>query len=181
MPKRSHVDTTYPKDALDRLYRSEHDGRVKERLLAIVLLYKGESITYTAYTIQVTRQTVTTWLKSWNKAGYQGIKPSFSGGYAPRLSQKEWDELVEQIKGKGYDIEQVRQKIQKEKGVAYTYKMVWYKLRKQYKLPYGKPYMQNQKMPAEAAKEIKKSRGLSGPASGGNTRICRREHFAKQT
>ncbi len=116
MPKRAHVDTTYPKDALERLYRSEHDGRVKERLLAILLLYEGKSITHTALTIKVSRQTVTDWLKSWNKAGYRGIKPNFSGGYAPRLSQKEWDELVESLKGKGYDIEQLRQKIQKEKG-----------------------------------------------------------------
>ena len=156
MPKRAHVDSTYPKDALERLYRSEHDGRVKERLLAILLLYEGKSITHTAQLVKVSRQTVTDWLKSWNKAGYRGIKPNFSGGYAPRLSQKEWDELVESLKGKCYDIEQVRQKIQKEKGVSYTYKMVWYKLRKEYKLPYGKPYMQNQKMPVDAKEQVEK-------------------------
>src|SRR5688500_6081826 len=140
MPKRVYVDTTYPKDALERLYRREQDGRLKERLLAILLLYEGNSVTYTAQTIQVTRQTLTTWLKGWNKNAYQGLKPNFSGGYAPRLSEQDWDQVVEQIKGKGYAIEQVRELIHKEKGVAYTYKMVWYKLRKHYQLPYGKPY-----------------------------------------
>jgi transposase len=156
MPKRAHVDTTYPQDALERLYRSEYDGRVKERLLAILLLYEGKSITHTAQVVKVTRQTLTSWLKSWNKAGYQGIKPNFSGGYAPRLSHKAWDELVASIQGKGYDIEQVRQRLMKEKGVVYTYKMVWYKLRKEYKLPYGKPYMQNQKMPLDAKEQVEK-------------------------
>jgi transposase len=156
MPKRAHVDTTYPKDALARLYRSEHDGRVKERLLAILLLYEGKSITHTAQVVKVSRQSLTSWLKHWNVAGYQGIKPNLSGGYAPRLSRKEWDELVDSIKGKGYDIEQVRQRLITEKGVAYSYKMVWYKLRKEYKLPYGKPYMQNQKMPADAKERVEK-------------------------
>ena len=156
MPKRAHIDTSYPKDALERLYRSERDGRVKERLLAVLLLYEGKSITGTAQLVKVSRQTVTSWLKSWNKGGYQGIKPNFSGGYAPRLSQKEWDELVGSLKGRGYDIEQVRQQLRKEKGVSYTYKMVWYKLRKEYKLPYGKPYMENKKMPADAKEQIEK-------------------------
>lgn len=42
MPKQAHVETTYPKDALERLYRNEHDGRLKERLLAMLFLYEGK-------------------------------------------------------------------------------------------------------------------------------------------
>ena len=167
MPKCVYVDRTYPKDALERLYRREQDGRLKERLLAILLLYEGNSITHTAQSIKVTRQTLTSWLKSWNKNTYQGLKPHFSGGYAPRLSKQGWDQVVEQIKGKGYDIEQVRELIYKEKAVEYTkscrqqsctsaIKMVWYKLRKQYKLPYGKAYMENKKMPVDAKERIEK-------------------------
>jgi transposase len=156
MPKQVYVDRTYPKDALERLYGSEHDGRVKERLLAILLLYEGNTLTATAQTVKVTRQTVTTWLASWNQGGYQGLKPEFSGGYAPRLSHQEWDQVVEQIKGKGYDIEQVRQLIRKQKAVEYSYDMVWYKLRKEYKLPYGKPYIENEKMPVDACAQIQK-------------------------
>lgn len=156
MPKRAHVETTYPKDALERLYGNEHDGRLKARLLAILFLYEGKSITHTAQLVKVSRQTVSTWLSNWNKLGYGGLKPSFSGGYAPRLSRQGWDQVVESVKGKGYDIEQVRQQIIREKGVEYTYKMVWYKLRKEYKLAYSKPYMENKKMPADAQKQIEK-------------------------
>lgn len=133
MLKLTYVDTSYPKDALERLYRSEHDGRVKERLLAIVLLYEGKSITRTAQLVRVSRQSLTTWLKTWNQGSYQGIKPNFIGGYAGRLSQKEWDELVASLKGKDYDIEQVRQQLLQEKGVSYTCKVARYKCSKQYK------------------------------------------------
>ncbi len=84
MPKQAHVETTYPKDALERLYRNEHDGRLKERLLAILWLYEGKSITHTAQLGKVSRQTVSDWLKAWNQQGYQGLKLNFSGGYAPR-------------------------------------------------------------------------------------------------
>lgn len=82
--------------------------------------------------MKVTRQTVTSWLVSWNKRGYQGLKPEFSGGYTPRLRKQEWDQVVSQIKGKGYDIEQVSALILKQKAVHYSYEMVWYKLRKEY-------------------------------------------------
>jgi transposase len=181
MPKQAHVETTYPKDALERLYRNEHDGRLKERLLAILFLYEGNSISHTAQLVKVSRQTVSNWLSSWNKLAYQGLKPSFSGGYPPRLSQKEWDELVESVKDKGYDIEQVRQQLMREKGVEYTYKMVWYKLRKEYKLPYSKPYMENKKMPKDAQKQIEKSRCFPGTLPGGDAGIYRRKLFAKQT
>lgn len=156
MPKRVYVDTTYPKDALEKLYRSEQNGRLKERLLAILLFYEGKTITEVSGLLKLTRQTLTNWLSAWNKGAYQGLKPHFSGGYAPRLSRQEWDQVVESLKGKGYDIEGVRQWLIQEKGVTYTYKMVWYKLRKEYKLPYGKPYMENSKMPADAKERIEK-------------------------
>ncbi len=156
MPKQVYVAKSYPIDALEKLYRSEYDGRVKERLLAILLLYKGKTLTATAQTLQVTRQTVTNWLASWNQASYQGIKPNFSGGYAARLSKLEWDQVVEQIQGKGYSIQQVRELLVEEKKVEYSYDMIWYKLRKEYKLPYGKPYLENKKMPSDAQQQLEK-------------------------
>ncbi len=84
------------------------------------------------------------------------MKPEFSGGYTPRLRKQEWDQVVAQIKGKGYDIEQVSALILKQKAVHYSYEMVWYKLRKEYKLPYGKPYLDNEKMPKDAGEQIQK-------------------------
>lgn len=156
MPPQVMLEKSYPVDALAQLYRSEHDGRLKERLLAILLLYREKSITAAAELVQVRRQTVSKWVQAWNKGGYQGLKPRFSGGYRARLSEQEWGQVVAHIQGKGYEIEQVRQWIRQEKGVDYTYKMVWYKLRKQYKVPYGKPYIENGKMPKNAPQQVEK-------------------------
>lgn len=36
------IDTTYPKDALEQLYRTETIGQLKERLLAIIFLNEGK-------------------------------------------------------------------------------------------------------------------------------------------
>lgn len=156
MPRKVYVDTTYPKDALEKLYRSEANGRLKERLLAILMLYEGKTISEVSGLLKLTRQTLTNWLSAWNKGTYQGLKPCFSGGYAPRLSEQDWNQVVEQISGKGYDINKAREWILEQKGVAYSYKMVWYKLRKHYRLPYGKPYMENGKMPVDAKERIEK-------------------------
>jgi transposase len=156
MPKRVAVDRTYPLDALERLYRQEHDGRLKERLLAILFLYEGKTITATADLLQVNRHTVGAWLAAWNQGAYQGLKPDFKGGYAPRLSERQWQQILAQLPGQGYDIQAVKQLIYQQTGVAYSYKMVWYKLRKHYQLPYGKPYMQNRKMPADVELQIEK-------------------------
>ncbi len=38
------LDTTYSKGALEKLYKSEPDPRMKERLLAILRMYSAEKI-----------------------------------------------------------------------------------------------------------------------------------------
>lgn len=68
------IDTTYPKDALEQLYRTESIGRLKERLLAIIFLYEGKSTKEVSALVKRSQNTVRNWRRRWNDGGYQGLK-----------------------------------------------------------------------------------------------------------
>lgn len=160
MPKIIKLDKTYPRDALEKLYRSEGDGRIKERLLAILYLYDDKSVKAVSALLKVSENTVRDWRVRWNEKGYQGLKPQFSGGYAPQLSDEGWDKVIQEISGKGMTLEDVRFYIKDEYNVSYSYKFVWKKLRMEKKVKYGKAYIENGKMPKDVEERIKKSRSF---------------------
>jgi hypothetical protein len=58
------------KDELERMYREEKDARVKERLLAIILLYEGKKLSELPSIIKRCRTSIEIWLKRWNEQGY---------------------------------------------------------------------------------------------------------------
>lgn len=150
------LDTTYPKDALERLYSREHEGRLKERLLAILHLYDGKSTKEVSALVKRCPNTICDWRRRWNERGYQGLKLELTGGPKPQLSAAQWDAIAEQVKGKGMSIEDARQYVIEQHHVHYSYDMVWRELRQKRKLPYGKPFMANDKMPADAEEQLKK-------------------------
>jgi transposase len=47
--------------------------------------------------------------------------------------------------------------IKNSRGVTYSYKTVWYILRKKKKVKYGKPYIKNIKRPDDAEDNLKKT------------------------
>ena len=63
------------KEEPEERYRKERDPRVKERLLAILLLYDGKSIYEVSEIIRRSERRVKEWLKRWKKEGYEGIMP----------------------------------------------------------------------------------------------------------
>lgn len=150
------IDTTYPKDALEQLYRTESIGRLKERLLAIIHLYEGKSTKEVSALVKRCENTVRDWRQRWNNGGYQSLKLELTGGPKPQLISEDWDAVAEHVKGKGMSIEDARQYVLREYKVEYSYDMVWRELRQKRKLPYGKPFMVNDKMPVDAEEQLKK-------------------------
>lgn len=150
------IDTTYPKDALEQLYRTEYDGRLKERLLAIIHLYEGKSTKEVSALVRRCPNTVRDWRRRWNEGGYQCLKLELTGGPKPQLSAEQWDAVAEHVKSKGMSIDDARQYVLERHQVNYSYDMVWRELRQKRKLPYGKPFMANDKMPADAKEQLKK-------------------------
>lgn len=157
MAKSNKIDTTYPIDALEQLYRTEADGRLKERLLAILHLYEGKKVKEVTALVRRCENTVRDWRSRWNTGGYQGLKLELTGGPKPKLAQGQWDEVAEYVKGKGMTLEDARQHVLQQYQVGYKYHMVWRELREKRRLPYGKPFMVNERMPADAEGQLKKS------------------------
>ena len=150
------IDTTYPKDALEQLYRTESIGRLKERLLAIIFLYEGKSTKEVSALVKRSQNTVRDWRRRWNDGGYQSLKLELTGGPKPQLNAEGWDAVAAHVKGKGMSVEDARQYVLREHKVEYSYDMVWRELRHKRKLPYGKPFMVNDKMPVDAEEQLKK-------------------------
>ena len=73
--------------------KEEKSVRVLERLYLIRFLYKRDKIKEACEKIDITEPTGYGWLDSWNKGGYVGLAPNFSGGPKPKLGEAERDEL----------------------------------------------------------------------------------------
>lgn len=159
MPSRPSLVKHLSKDDLEKTYKSEKNSRVRERLLAIRLLYKGKKVPDAAATVRRGRSTLELWIRNWNQKGIDGLKTHFTGGPKPKVPKTEWDKIVAEIENKGMTINDVAVYVNNTRGVNYTYKAVWRVLRKERHLRYGKPYKVNSKRPHDAKAILKKARG----------------------
>jgi transposase len=87
------------KQEIEAKYKQEKNPRVKERLLAILLLYEGKKVSELPSFIKRSRTSIEDWIKRWNKQGYQGLIPHFTGGPKPKIS--DWDKVIDEIENKG--------------------------------------------------------------------------------
>ena len=157
MPRKPKVIKHLTKEELEKKYIKEKDSKIKERLLAILLLYDGKNIYEVAEIIRRSERTIKEWLKRWNERGYEEILPKVSRrGRKPKISSEEWDKILKEIEGKGMTIKEVTVYVKTTRGVEYAYKTVWTILRKKKKVKYGKPYIQNSKRPENAEEILKK-------------------------
>ena len=156
MPRRAVVIRHLAKEELEKRYGEEKNPRSRERLLAMLHLYDGKSITDTASMIRRDHRSVERWLKGWNEQGYEGLIPHFDGGPNPRMQQSEWEKVVKEIEGKGLTIRDVKVYVKNTRGIEYSYYGVWKMLRRKIKVRYGKPYSRNRKRPENAEEILKK-------------------------
>lgn len=63
MPRKPKVIKHLTKEELEEKYRKEKDSTIKERLLAILLLYDGKNIYEVAEIIRRSERTIKEWLK----------------------------------------------------------------------------------------------------------------------
>jgi len=144
------------RDELERKYKEEKNPRVKERLLAILLIYEGKKVCELPDIVKRARSSIENWIRRWNMKGYEGLMPEFTGGPTPRIDDSEWDRIVKEIENKGMTIKDVTVYVKDSRGVNYSYKTVWQILRKKKKVRYGKPYIKNSKRPDDAEEILKK-------------------------
>jgi transposase len=141
---------------LDRLYKAENNLRIKERLLAIIHLYEGRNVYEVADILKRSERTIKHWLSRWNKNSYEGLIPQNRNGKVPKMSSNDWDEVIKEIGDKGMTIKDVVKYVKDTRDIDYSYKGAWKILRVQKKVKYGKPYIKNNKRPADAESFLKK-------------------------
>ena len=158
MTKAATVVMHMPREELEARCRAEKDPWVKERALAILQLYDGRKEAEIAKSMARCEKSIRNWLSAWNKGGYEGLVPQFTGGPKPMMTSSEWDQIVKEIEGKAMTLKDVVVYIKDTRGVSYAYKTVWKMLRKERKVRYGKAYKMNSKRPDDAEGILKKSK-----------------------
>lgn len=155
MPARPNMRKHLTKLELEERYRKEASSRVKERLLAILLLYDGKKVYEVSSIVRRSVRTIEDWIGRWNKRGCDGLVPRLTGGPRPKLSDGEWDRIIEEIENKGMTIRDVKVYVKSTRGVEYAYKTARKILRKE-KSEVRQALHRNRKRPENAEEILKK-------------------------
>jgi len=153
--KEINVNKHVSYEELIKKYHAEKNPRVKERLLVMIYLYEGKCLDDIVKLSKRCERTIWLWIKRWNDYGYDGLIPKFREQKS-KITDEQWNEIVNDISGKGMTIKEVVDHLKKKYNIVFSYGWVWEVLRKKKKVLYGKPFVQNEKQPADAEDILKK-------------------------
>jgi putative transposase len=143
-------------DLENKIKRKEKAVRVLERLYFIRFLYKGDTIKEACDRVNITEPTGYSWLESWNKSGYDGLIPHFSGGPKPKLDKASKEKLIDLLKEKeSWTLQEVQKLIMEKFQVDYSQMQVW-RILKSLEMHHAKPYLLDKRRPDNAEFILKK-------------------------
>jgi len=139
-----------------RIKKEEKSVRVLERLYFIKFIYKGDTIKEACQKVDISEPTGYSWLDSWNKQGYDGLVPNFSGGPKPKLGEAERDELKRMLAEKdAWTLREVRELIKAKFNVEYSEMHIW-RMLTSWNMHHAKPYVLDKRRPDDAETILKK-------------------------
>lgn len=139
-----------------KIKTEEKSVRILERLYFIRFIYKGDSIKEACERVNVTEPTGYSWLDSWNKRGYEGLVPKFSGGPKPKLGDDKREELKQMLTGKNaWTLREIRELIKEKFEVEYSEMQVW-RILTSWNMHHAKPYILDKRRPDDAETILKK-------------------------
>jgi len=128
-------------DLNKRIKSEEKSVRVLERLYFVRFIYKGDTIKEACEKVAVSEPTGYSWFDYWNKRGYEGLVPNFSGGPKPKLGDAERDNLKQMIAEKdAWTLREVRELIKQKFDVEYSDLQVW-RMLTSWNMHHAKPYV----------------------------------------
>ena len=144
-------------DELNRIIKKEEKSvRVLERLYFIKFIYKGDTIKEACQKVDISEPTGYSWLDSWNKQGYEGLVPNFSGGPKPKLGEAGREELRRILGEKdAWTLREVRELIKAKFNVEYSEMQVW-RMLTSWNMHHAKPYILDKRRPDDAETILKK-------------------------
>lgn len=139
-----------------RIKKEEKSVRVLERLYFIRYIYKGNTIKEACDNVDISEPTGYNWLDLWNKRGYDGLVPNFSGGPKPKLGEAEREELKQMLAEKdAWTLKEVRELIKEKFEVGYSEMQVW-RILTSWNMHHAKPYILDKRRPDDAETILKK-------------------------
>jgi putative transposase len=143
-------------DLNKKIKKEEKSVRILERLYFIKFLYKGDTIKEACEKVDITEPTGYSWLDSWNKNGYAGLVPNFSGGPKPKLGDADREVLKQMLGGKdAWTLREVRELIKEKFDIEYSEMQVW-RMLTSWNMHHAKPYILDKKRPDNAESILKK-------------------------
>lgn len=137
--------------------KEEKSVRVLERLYFVKFIYKGDTIKEACQKVNISEPTGYSWLDSWNKQGYKGLVPNFSGGPKPKVGDAEREELKRMLGEKdAWTLREVRELIKEKFNVEYSEMQVW-RILTSWNMHHAKPYVLDKRRPDDAETILKKT------------------------
>ncbi|MDR4512433.1 MAG: winged helix-turn-helix domain-containing protein [Nitrososphaeraceae archaeon] len=122
------INTKLTKTRFERLYKSEHDTNVKERmLLVLIVIYEKQIPAQVARDLHRSRTWASDWLKRYREEGIEGLKNRSKSGRPPDIQE----EIVYQIQNEltsnkqGWTTKQVENLIITKTGIKYHYTHIY--------------------------------------------------------
>ena len=145
-------------EELNRIIKKEERSvRVLERLYFIKFIYKGDTIKDACQKVNISEPTGYSWLDSWNKQGYKGLVPNFSGGPKPKIGEAERNDLKLMLGEKdAWTLREVRELIKEKFNVEYSEMQVW-RILTAWNMHHAKPYVLDKRRPDDAETILKKT------------------------
>ena len=125
--------TTVSKTRFEKIYRSEHDTKVKERMLLVLsVVYDKRVPAQVARDIHRSRTWASDWLKRYREEGIEGLKDRSKSGRPPDIPEEIVYEIKSQLSSskEGWTTKQVNDIIVRESGVQYHQIYIYTLLRK---------------------------------------------------
>ncbi len=85
------------KEKINVLIKSEKNSTVKERLQAVLWRLERETYTEISRRLKRRKNTISEWIKRWNRAGYEGIIDKPKSGRPLTLTIEEEKEIIETV------------------------------------------------------------------------------------
>ena len=152
------INRAIPLEQIQARIRSiEKDVRTLKRLYFIKYRYQGSSVAEASKNVGVTKMVGYYWQESWNREGFNGLKPRFAGGKPSKLSVEKKIELRSILeKRDDWTTDEVKKMIKVRFGVEYDIKHVR-KMLKKMGMHYSKPYQHDYRRPGNAEENLKKT------------------------
>ena len=80
------------------LIRTEKDGRIRQRLMAMKLIAQGHSIPQAAQRLDISERPLRKWLYRFNEQGPPGLRDAFRSGQPPKLDPGDIEPLKQRIR-----------------------------------------------------------------------------------